>query len=61
MAVVAKAGIQQRLARSDVRGPLAADRKRSGTGDEGFGGLPQSSHGTSVPARNGKLPRKALS
>src|SRR5258707_5358807 len=61
MAVVAKAGIEQRLARSDVRGPLAADRERSGVRCEGNRGLPQSSHGTSVPARNGRLPRKALS
>ena len=30
MAVVAKAGIQQRFARSDVRGPLRTDRERSG-------------------------------
>ena len=54
MAVVAKAGIQQRFTRGDVRGSLRTDRERSGIGDEGSSGLPQSSHGTSVPARNGK-------
>ncbi len=54
MAVVAKAGIQQRLARSDVRGSFRTDRERSGIGDEGSSGLPQSSHGTSVPAPNGR-------
>src|SRR5258705_9243341 len=55
LAVGAKAGIEQRLARDDVRGALAADRERSGVGNEGNGGLPQGSHGTSVlaPDRGG--------
>ncbi len=61
MAVVAKAGIQQRFTRGDVRGLLRTDRERSGIGDEDSNGLPQSSHGTSVPARNGCTPRQALS
>ncbi len=54
MAIIAKAGIQQRFARSDVRGSFRTDRERSGIGEEGSSGVPQSSHGTSVPARNGK-------
>ena len=33
MAVVAKAGIQQRFARSDVRGSFRTDRERSGIGE----------------------------
>src|SRR5258705_3615404 len=55
LTVVAKAGIEQRLARDDVRGALAADREPSGLGYEGNGGLPQGSHGTSVlaPGRGG--------
>ena len=56
MAVVAKAGIEQRLAHSDVRGALGADREPGGVGGEGNGGLPQSSHGTSVLASGGTGP-----
>ena len=48
MAVSAKAGIQQRFARDDVRGSLRTDRERSGIGGEGNSGLSNSSHGTSV-------------
>src|ERR1700687_3769724 len=51
-AVFAKAGIEQRFTRSDVRGSLAADRERSGVGIKGNGGLPHGSHGTSVLAPN---------
>src|SRR6185437_16072745 len=58
MAVVAKAGIQQRLARGDVRGSLCTDCERSGIGDEGSSGLPQSSHGTSVPASTARQAAK---
>src|SRR5882757_977032 len=47
-AIVAKAGIQQRFTRNDVRATLRTDRERSGIGGEGDWGLPQSSHGTSV-------------
>jgi hypothetical protein len=54
MAVLAKAGIQQRFARDDVGRSLRADRERSGVRDEGNTGLPQSSHGTSVLAANGE-------
>src|ERR1700761_1156953 len=50
MAVVAKAGIQQRFTRDDVGSPLRTDRERSGFRSEGNGGLPQIGHGTSVPA-----------
>ena len=50
MAVRAKAGIQQRFARSDVRGTFRTDHERSGVGNEGSRGVPQSSHGTSVLA-----------
>src|SRR6202795_166392 len=55
MAGLAKAGIEQRLARHDVRCSLAADRERSGVGVKGNLGLPQGSHGTSVPASIGHL------
>ena len=35
MAVIAKAGIQQRFTRNDVRCPFRTDRERSGIGGEG--------------------------
>src|SRR6266446_4846193 len=62
LAVGAKAGIEQRFTRNDVRGTLRTDRERSGVGYEGNGGLPQSSngglpqssHGTSVLAATGR-------
>src|SRR5258708_38676837 len=61
MAVVAKAGIQQRFTRNDVRCPLRTDRERSSIRNEGNRGLPQSSHGTSVLTPNGGARRGALS
>ena len=41
MAVLAKAGIQQRFTRDDVGSPLRTDRERSGFRGEGNRGLPQ--------------------
>jgi hypothetical protein len=53
MAVLAKAGIEQRFTGDDVRGLLRTDRERSGLRGEDSPGLAQGSHGTSVPAANG--------
>jgi hypothetical protein len=53
MAVSAKAGIQQRFTRDDVRCPFRTDRERNSVTGEGNRGLPQSSHGTSVLASKG--------
>ncbi|BBC03115.1 hypothetical protein BE61_85800 [Bradyrhizobium elkanii USDA 61] len=53
LAIRAKAGIQQRFACDDVRATLRTDRERGGISDEGNGGVPSCSHGTSVPACNG--------
>ena len=50
MAVVAKAGIQQRLARRDVGGTLAADHERSGSPIRRSRRRAKSGHGTSVPS-----------
>jgi hypothetical protein len=50
MAVFAKAGIEQRFTRNEVRSSLGTDRERSGIREEGNGGVSQGSHGTSVPA-----------
>ena len=55
MAVFAKAGIEQRLTRHDVRCSFRTDSERSGVGVKGNLGLPQSSHGTSVPASIGHV------
>ncbi|MEA2918448.1 MAG: hypothetical protein QOJ15_10529, partial [Bradyrhizobium sp.] len=57
--VFAKAGIEQRFARDDVRGTFRTDHERSGVGEEGNLGLPQSSHGTSVLASDGNKPKEA--
>ena len=61
MAVRAKAGIEQRFTRDDVRGSLRTDRERRGIGFEGNRGVPQSSHGTSVLAPAGGAPRSVVS
>src|SRR5438445_638395 len=62
LAILAKAGIEQRFTGDDVRSPLRTDRERSSFRGEGDFGLPKSSHGTSVPAANGEsAPRAALS
>jgi hypothetical protein len=50
MAVLAKAGIQQRFTGGDVGSTLGTDRERSGIRVEGNLYLPKSSHGASVPA-----------
>ena len=60
MAVCAKAGIEQRLARNDVRGTFRTDHERSSAG-EGNGVFRKSSHGTSVLASGGGEASEALS
>ena len=50
MAVLAKAGIQQRFTGGDVDSTFRTDRERSGFRSEGDLWLPKSSHGASVPA-----------
>src|SRR6202166_4666461 len=60
MAVFAKAGIEQRFAHHDVRGTLRPDHERSGVGNEGNLGLPQSGHGTSVSTPQAMRPRSVV-
>src|SRR5215475_7117635 len=50
VAVLAKAGIEQRFASRGVGSPLRTDRERSGLRDEASLSGPNSSHGTSVLA-----------
>jgi len=49
LAVGAKAGIEQRFTRGDIRGTLAADRERRGIGKAGNRDVSQSSHGNVDP------------
>ena len=60
MAVVAKAGIQQRLARSDVRGPLAADRERSGVGVRAIVVFRKAVMARQSPLRTASKPRSVV-
>jgi hypothetical protein len=60
MAVLAKAGIEQRFTGDDVRGSLRSDREWSGLRAEGKSGLAQGSHGTSVLAADGEASRGSV-
>jgi hypothetical protein len=61
LAVGAKAGIEQRFARGDIRGTLAADRERHCIGKAGNRDVPQNSHGMSILASCGRGTGGALS
>ena len=61
MAVVAKAGIQQRFTRNDVRGPLRTDRERSGIGEEGSRVFRKAVMARQSPLATAIKPREALS